>query len=209
LIVELAPLSDPPWSRSSRLSIGIEMSGSVASTERVANALRLKQLLLVLDNCEHGRRRSTNAEALLRANPDVRVITTSRDPLRVDGEWIFPIPPLAVPTELGRDNDDLVQYGAVRLFIARARAGVPHFSPDERTVAAIVAICRRLDGIPLAIELAAARAASLDIEELASGSIIVLTCSPLAGARPFRSNGHYGRHSIGATTCSPRLSNRF
>ena len=60
------------------------------------------------------------------------------------------------------------RYGAVRLFIERARAGVPHFSPNERAVAAIVAICRRLDGIPLAIELAAARAASLDIEELAS-----------------------------------------
>ena len=108
------------------------------------------------------------AEALLRANPEVRVIATSRDPLRVDGEWIFPIPPLAVPAGLGRDSDELVQYGAVRLFIERARAGVPHFSPNERAVAAIVAICRRLDGIPLAIELAAARAASLDIEELAS-----------------------------------------
>jgi predicted ATPase/DNA-binding winged helix-turn-helix (wHTH) protein len=169
-IVELAPLSDSALVPISVAAIlGIEMTGSVASTERVANALRLKQLLLVLDNCEHVVGAAAQmAEALLRANPDVRMIATSRDPLRVDGEWVFPIPPLAVPAELGRDSDDLVQYGAVRLFIERVRAGVPHFSPSERTVAAIVAICRRLDGIPLAIELAAARAASLDIEELAS-----------------------------------------
>jgi len=169
-IVELTPLSDPALVPISVASVlGIEMSGSVASTERVANALRLKRLVLVLDNCEHVVGAAAQmAEALLRTNPEVRVIATSRDPLRVDGEWIFPVPPLAVPAELSRDSDDLVQYGAVRLFIERARAGVPHFSPNERAVAAIVAICRRLDGIPLAIELAAARAASLDIEELAS-----------------------------------------
>ena len=136
------------------------------------------------------------------------MIATSRDPLRVDGEWVFPIPPLAVPAELNRD-DDLLQYGAVRLFIERARAGVPHFSPNERAVAAIVAICRRLDGIPLAIELAAARAASLDIEELASDSIIVLICSLLEGGQPFLGNGRYERRSTGATTCSPRSSDKF
>ena len=79
-----------------------------------------------------------------------------------EGEWVYPVPPLAVPAVEG---DDTWQYGAVRLFVERARAAEPHFAPDRR-LATIAAICRRLDGIPLAIELAAARAAALGIEEL-------------------------------------------
>jgi predicted ATPase len=73
----------------------------------------------------------------------------------VEGEWIYPVPPLAVPAEGGPDGEDPLRYGAVRLFVERARAVSPHFSPDARVAAAIAGICRRLDGIPLAIELAA------------------------------------------------------
>jgi predicted ATPase len=100
--VELSPLCDHALFPISVASVlGIEMTGSVASIERVANALRLKQLLLVLDNCEHVVGAAAQmTEALLRANPEVRMIATSRDPLRVDGEWIFPVPPLAVPAEI-------------------------------------------------------------------------------------------------------------
>jgi predicted ATPase len=86
----------------------------------------------------------------------------------VEGEWVYPVPPLAVPAEGSPDGEDPLRYGAVRLFVERARAATPHFSPDARTATAIAGICRRLDGIPLAIELAASRAATLGIEELAA-----------------------------------------
>ncbi len=169
-LAELGPLSDPglvPVTVATAL--GVEVAEGVTSAERVAKALGPQRLVLLLDNCEHVIDAAAQmAEELLRANPEARVIATSRDPLRVEGEWIYPVPPLAVPTESTRESSDLLQYGAVRLFIERARAGVPHFSPNERAVATIAAICRRLDGIPLAIELAAARAGILDIEELAS-----------------------------------------
>jgi predicted ATPase/DNA-binding winged helix-turn-helix (wHTH) protein len=169
-LAELGPLSDPglvPVTVAAAL--GIEVSGDLSSTERVAKAVGPKRFLLVLDNCEHVVDAAARmAEALLHANPETRLITTSRDALRVDGEWIYAVPPLAVPTDLTRDIGELVRYGAVRLFIERARAGMSRFSPNERAVTTITAICQRLDGIPLAIELAAARAGALDIEELAS-----------------------------------------
>ncbi|MEA2770816.1 MAG: hypothetical protein QOD93_3778, partial [Acetobacteraceae bacterium] len=169
-VAELAPLSDPGLvAITVATALGIEIPGGSVSVACVANALGSKQLVLVLDSCEHVIDTAAQmAEALLRANPAVRLVVTSRDPLRVEGEWIFPVPPLAVPTEDGRTSEDPLRYGAVRLFVERARAVKPHFSPDERGVAAIAAICRRLDGIPLAIELAAAHAGALGIEELAS-----------------------------------------
>ena len=123
----------------------------------------------MLDNCEHVIDAAARmAEALLRANPAVHVIATSREPLRAEGEWINPVPPLAVPAADAEDEEDPLRYGAVRLFVERARAAAPHFAPDRRLAAVIAAICRRLDGIPLAIELAAARVAALGIEEVAA-----------------------------------------
>ena len=128
----------------------------------------------MLDNCEHVIDAAARmAETLLRANPAARVIATSREPLRAEGEWVYRVPPLAVPAEGSPDSEDLLRYGAVRLFVERARAAEPHFSPDARIAAAIAAICRRLDGIPLAIELAAARAAALGIEGSRPGSTTV------------------------------------
>jgi predicted ATPase len=129
--------------------------------------LAAKQLLLVLDNCEHlVKSAASMAEALLRANAAVCVMATSREPLRAEGECLYRVPPLAVPTEGSRDAEDPLRYGAVRLFVARARAAAPQFSPGGRVAAAIAAICRHLDGIPLAIELAAARTNALGVEEL-------------------------------------------
>jgi predicted ATPase len=126
--------------------------------------------MLVLDNCEHVVGAVARmAEMLLRANPTTRVIATSREPLRIEGEWVYPVPPLAVPAEGSPDGEDPLRYGAVRLFVERARAAAPHFSSDARVAAAFAGICRRLDGIPLAIELAAARVATLGIEGLAAG----------------------------------------
>src|SRR5258708_6678700 len=141
----------------------------LAIVEHQHELLRAKQLMLVLDNCEHVVDAAARmAEALLRANPAARVIATSREPLRAEGERVYPVPPLAVPTESSPDSEDPLQYGAVRLFVERARAAAPHFSSDARAAAGIAGICRRLDGIPLAIELAAARAAALGIDGLAA-----------------------------------------
>src|SRR6266436_8110130 len=169
-VIELAPLSDPdlvPVTVATEL--GLDLADNVISPERVANALAAKQLLLVLDNCEHlvGAAASM-AEALLRANPAARVIATSREPLRAEGECLYRVPPLAVPTEGSKDAEDPLRYGAVRLFVVRARAAAPQFSPDEHVAATIAVICRHLDGIPLAIELAAARTNALGAEELAA-----------------------------------------
>jgi predicted ATPase len=107
-------------------------------------------------------------EALLHTNPAACVIATSREPLRAQGERLYRVPPLAVPSDDTQTLEDALQQGAVALFVAWVQATDPHFSPDRRTAAAIAAICRRLDGIPLALELAAARASTLGVQELAS-----------------------------------------
>src|SRR6202045_2244257 len=167
--IELAPLSDPDLVPAAvATALGLDLVDEFASPERVANALAAKQLLLVLDNGEHlvGAAASM-AEALLRANLAARVMATSREPLRAEGEYLYRVPSLAVPTEGSQDVEDPLQYGAVRLFVARARAAEPQFSPDGQVAATIAAICRRLDGIPLALELAAARTNALGVEELA------------------------------------------
>jgi predicted ATPase len=122
----------------------------------------------VLDNCEHVIDAATAmAEALLRANSAVHVMVTSREPLRADGEHIFRVPPLDVPSDDTETVQDLLRHSAVRLFVARACSAGQTLS-DTRIASASAAICRRLDGIPLAIELAAARLPALGIEELAN-----------------------------------------
>src|ERR1700738_2943131 len=96
--------------------------------ERLPNALGRKQLMLVLDNCEHVvNAAAQTAEALLRGNPATRVIAASREPLRAEGERVFPVPPLAVPNEGSPASEDPLRYGSVRLFVQRARALEPRF----------------------------------------------------------------------------------
>jgi predicted ATPase/DNA-binding winged helix-turn-helix (wHTH) protein len=167
--VELAPLSDPDLVPVTvATALGVELASGATSSQSVANALRSRQLMLVLDNCEHVIDAAARmAEALLRVNPAVRVIATSREPLRAEGEWVYLVPPLAIPPEGSLDGEDPLRYGAVRLFSERARGAAANVSPAACAAATIARICRRLDGIPLAIELAAARAASLGIEGVA------------------------------------------
>src|SRR6516164_9885173 len=169
-IAELALLSDPALVPVTvATALGLELVSGVVSPERIAAALGSKHIMLVLDNCEHVIDVAAGmVEALLHANPAARVIATSREPLRAESEHLYRVPPLAVPTEDTQALKDVLRYGAVALFIARAQAADPHFAPDRQTAAAIAAICRRLDGIPLAIELAAARVSTLGVQELAS-----------------------------------------
>jgi predicted ATPase/DNA-binding winged helix-turn-helix (wHTH) protein len=169
-IAELASLSDPQLVPVTvAAALGLELVSGVVSPGRIAAALGAKHILLVLDNCEHVIDAAAGmVEALLHANPVARVIATSREPLRAESERLYRVPPLAVPTGDTPAFEDLLRHGAVALFVARAQAAESHFAPDRQTAAAIAAICRRLDGIPLALELAAARASTLGIDELAS-----------------------------------------
>ena len=165
-LAEFSPLSDPSLIPATiAAAVGLELGGGEVSAQRVAKAIAARRVLLVLDTCEHViDAAAAMAEALLRAGSAVHVIATSREPLRAEGEQLYPVPPLAVPAE---DAEDPLGYGAVRLFIERARATEPDLAPDRPGATTIAAICRRLDGIPLAIEMAAARVAALGVEELA------------------------------------------
>ncbi len=123
---------------------------------------------MVLDTCEHlVAGAATMAEALLHASPASRVLVTSREPLNAEGEWVFRVASLPVPSARSADESDPSQYGAVRLFLDRAYASGYQPAVERDEIAAIAAICRRLDGVPLAIELAAARAPALRIAGLA------------------------------------------
>jgi predicted ATPase/DNA-binding winged helix-turn-helix (wHTH) protein len=166
-LAEFSPLSDPGLVPAAvAAAVGLELGAGEISAQRVAQALAERRLLLVLDTCEHViAAAATLAEALLRASSTVRILATSREPLRAEGERIYPVPPLAVPAAEGEDP---WPYGSVWLFVIRSRASGAYVSEDRHGAAVIAAICRRLDGLPLAIELAAARTATLSIEELAA-----------------------------------------
>ena len=168
-VAQLAPLTDPGLVPAIvATALGLNFAAGAISAELVANALGARQLVLVLDNCEHVIDAAANmARELLHVNSAIRVLATSREPLRTEGEYLYRVPPLAVPAEGTDDRDELLRHGAVQLFMTRARAADPHLSLNGGTPAVAAAICRRLDGIPLAIELAAARGAALGIEDLA------------------------------------------
>ncbi|WP_433330350.1 BTAD domain-containing putative transcriptional regulator [Spirillospora sp. CA-294931] len=130
----------------------------------LAAALRARRLLLVLDNCEHViGPAAALAGRLLAAAPGLRVLATSREPLGIAGERVVVVPPLELPEPGARPDD----AAAVRLFAARAAAAAPGFALTAENAADVATICSRLDGIPLALELAAARVRALGVRELA------------------------------------------
>jgi predicted ATPase/DNA-binding SARP family transcriptional activator len=169
-IAELAPLADPGLVPVTvAVALGLALPAGAESPERVAAALGAKRLLLVLDNCEHVIEATARlAEALLRTNPHARVMATSREPLRAPGEYVYRVLPLQVPAEGTEDREDPLEAAAVQLFVARAQAMDLRFALNARTAAITGAVCRRLDGIPLAIELAAARTTTLGVDGLAA-----------------------------------------
>ncbi|MDX1530072.1 MAG: protein kinase, partial [Rhodothermales bacterium] len=156
--VPLAPVRDPALVPSALAqALGVEASGP-ALPDALADALRGCELLLVLDNFEQVTAAAPAVGALLGACPRLRVLATSRVPLRLSGEREAPVPPLAVPEpEATPDPDGLLAHAAVRLFVERAQAVDPAFALTPENAAAVAALCARLDGLPLAIELAAAR----------------------------------------------------
>ena len=193
-LVELAPLRHPaqlPQAVAVAVGLAEEATGpdtpARSTDERLAAHVADKGFLLVLDNCEHlVEACAALARRLLEAGPRLRVLATSREVLGVPGEVVWPIPPLAVPDDPGQadpggshwavpDDPDqatspeaLEGFDAVRLFVERAAAADPGFVLDEASGPVVAELCRRLDGLPLAIELAAARVRALPPAELAA-----------------------------------------
>ncbi len=169
-LAELAAFTDPGLvAPAVAAAVGVEEAPDRPVLDTLIEALRAKELLLVLDNCEHVVRACMNlADALLRTCSKIRLLATSREPLGVAGEHLYRVPSLALPTahQLAGGQETLRTCEAVRLFVDRATAHQPAFRLDESTGGAVVSICRQLDGIPLAIELAAARLRSLTITDI-------------------------------------------
>jgi predicted ATPase/class 3 adenylate cyclase len=170
-LVELAPLSDPALvAQTIARTLGLSEQGERSPLEILVDFIHPKRLLLVLDNCEHLIDACAQlAEALLRACPNLCVLATSREALGVPGETVFYVPSLSLPgvdEPLAREK--VAQYEAMRLFQERAAACLEGFQITDENAAAIAQICRRLDGIPLAIELAAARVRLLSVEQIAA-----------------------------------------
>ena len=169
--VELETLDDPtfvPQSVASVLGVQEEPGRPLLAT--LSEYIVSKQMLIVLDNCEHvAAAVAALAEGLLKACPHLRILTTSREPLGSRGEMVWRVPMLSVPdihTSAIRTKEVVARYEAVRLFVDRAAAADPSFQLTDKNSSAVAQICHRLDGIPLAIELAAVRVKVLPVEKI-------------------------------------------
>lgn len=170
-LAELAPLSDPALvAHEVASSLGVHEQQGRPLTQTLVDYLRSKEALLVLDNCEHLLEASAQlVDALARSCPGVQVLATSREALGVAGEVDWRVPSLSLPDPGGETAADrLLECESVRLFVDRARAAVPSFRLTDDHAVAVADVCCRLDGIPLAIELAAARVKVLSAEQIAS-----------------------------------------
>ena len=170
-LVELAALNDPtlvPLTVSQ--TIGVRETFDRSVIESLTDYISSRQLLLVLDNCEHLLITCAQlAEKLLLASSQLKILATSREPLGLPGETTFLVPSLSLPDSAHLPiASDLEEYDAPVLFVERAQSVLPSFLPTEKNMEAIVHVCRRLDGIPLAIELAAARVNVLTVEQIAA-----------------------------------------
>ena len=168
--VELAAVSDPPAvGRAALLAVGGREARGRSIAQQLGVELGADTAMIVLDNCEH--LLSPCAELvteLLIANPATLVLTTSREPLGVPGEITWRVPSLTFPQTVRLvEVDALLEYDAVELFVDRARRARPSFAVTEDNASAIAQICSRLDGIPLALEMAAARCRQLSVEHIA------------------------------------------
>ncbi|WP_410658537.1 BTAD domain-containing putative transcriptional regulator [Amycolatopsis sp. lyj-112] len=177
VFVELAPYTgDPDVAQAVLTALGLRTTPLGAATARVENepverlidALADRAVLLVLDNCEHLVDAAAKLAArLLGSSAALRVLATSREPLGITGEIVSPVSRLAVPPP-GTSPDRSLEFAAVRLFADRARANDPGFAVDDATAGDVQRICAALDGLPLAIELAAARVRTLPVGEIAT-----------------------------------------
>jgi len=148
-------------------TIGVREEPGVPLAQTLAEALRSRHMLLVLDTCEHQVSDcATLVQLLLARCPWLRIVATSREPLRVRGETIWRVQPLDLPPD-DAVGDELAGHEAIRLFAARAAGARPGFTLTEENAASVARLCRTLDGIPLGIELSAARVRALSVEQIA------------------------------------------
>lgn len=160
-------------------SLGIADQSPRPGVDTLTEWVGDREMLLILDTCEHLIKPCADLVVrLLNAAPKLRILATSRQSLQVPGEQVVPIPPLAVPGDDPRENPFTNE--SVQLFHARATAALPDFTLDEHNIDAVAELCRRLDGIPLAIELAAVRLRSLSVQQILS--LLTDRFSLLAGA---------------------------
>jgi predicted ATPase/DNA-binding SARP family transcriptional activator len=169
-LVELAPVADPrlvPQAAAAVWDVREEPGRPLQLT--LADYLREKKLLLVLDNCEHVIDASSQlAGTLLHRCPGLRILATSREALGVDGEFVMRVPSLSLPPTGPASRETLQGSEAVRLFVSRAETALPGFELTDANAAAVEQVCRRLDGVALALELAAARVKVLRVEQVAA-----------------------------------------
>src|SRR5436190_7330525 len=165
--VDLAPIRDPSLVPNVAAQVlGVHEEPGRSITQTLCAHVREHKLLFVLDNCEHLMSACASlADALLQAASQVRILATSREGLHIRGEQTYPVLPLAVPDRKA-DVETLLRSEAVQLFVERARLQKPGFALTEREAPAIAELCARLDGIPLALELAAARLRSLSVSDI-------------------------------------------
>jgi predicted ATPase/class 3 adenylate cyclase len=168
-LVELAPLADPNLiPQTVAVVLGLRESPARPLVDLVIDYLRAKQLLLILDNCEHlidACARLT--DQLLRSCPGLKIIASSREALGINGETIYRVPSLSVPEQNEVTREALMGYESAQLFMERASAANPNFQLTNENASSVAQICLRLDGIPLALELAAARARVLSVDQIA------------------------------------------
>lgn len=168
-LVELAPVAHPDLvPRAVATALAIRDQPGRTTRDNLVNHLRERQVLLVMDNCEHLLTATAElAQTLLHACPHLKILATSREALEIAGEAVCPLPPLRFPNpERLPQPESIAEYDAIRLLVDRARAHLPEYQVGEHNAAALARICRRLDGLPLAIEMAAARLNTLSAEQL-------------------------------------------
>jgi predicted ATPase/DNA-binding CsgD family transcriptional regulator len=168
-LVELAPLSEGALvPKETAEALGVPERPAQPLVETLAEVLRDRKLLLLVDNCEHLLEATAHLiDSLLDACPHLSILATSREAIGVEGEVRWLVPPLSVP-ENGFSSEELQDYESVRLFVERAGGRDPSFSLSSQNVGAVAEICGRLEGIPLAIELAAARVGPLSLEQISA-----------------------------------------
>jgi predicted ATPase len=165
--VDLAKISDPSLVVSTTAhTVGIREGGGQPPLEILKDYLADKEMLLVFDNFEHVIEAASDISQLLSAGPYVKALVTSRVPMNLRGEYEYHVSPLDIPAKVDQSLGEILEYEAVELFLQQARATLPNFEITEENQSAVVEICRRLDGLPLAIEIAAARIKILNPQAL-------------------------------------------